>query len=77
MSENKRLLGRGRAHHVGGDKKGDDLVHVEGYYEVDVQLEQHASDFSGARRIHRLPHARPGHPRLVTKWRVEKEKAGA
>eukprot|EP00964_Phaeocystis_antarctica_P011490 scaffold6356_cov60-Phaeocystis_antarctica.AAC.2 len=46
--------GRGRAHHVGGDNEGDDLVLVEG----DVQLEQHAGDFSGARRIHRLPHAR-------------------
>eukprot|EP00964_Phaeocystis_antarctica_P031632 scaffold17877_cov66-Phaeocystis_antarctica.AAC.9 len=46
--------GRGRAHHVGGDNEGYHLVHVEGH----VELEQHAGDLSGARRIHCLPHAR-------------------
>ena len=42
--------GRRRAHHVWEDNEGYDLVHVK--------LEQHAGDLSGARRIHRLPHAR-------------------
>ena len=34
-------------------------MHVEGYDPlVHVQLEQHAGDLSGARRIHRLPRER-------------------
>ena len=33
-------------HHVGEDEEGNDLVHV--------QLEQHAGELAGSRRIHRL-----------------------
>ena len=65
----RAAAGRRRAHHVGGDNESYDLVHVEGYDLVHVQIEQHAGDLSGARRIHRLPHAREGgHPCLVSKY---------
>jgi hypothetical protein len=47
-------------------------VNVEGYDpQVHVQLEQHAGDLSGARRIHRLPRESGGGDScLVSKWSV-------
>jgi hypothetical protein len=59
-----------KAHHVGEGNEANDLVHLEGHGLVLLQLDHHARDLRGALWIHRLAHARGGHPCLISKWSV-------